>query len=113
MSADQIEELFGYIQERCLWQFFSRSWDRQENIDGVLDAAAVLLADGTPARETPMQKLFYADAAILVRHLRERFPWLAGLSGEETKALVAGLKDKLVNYTITRSLNGELNHQFY
>ncbi|EXJ15822.1 V-containing nitrogenase subunit delta [Imhoffiella purpurea] len=110
---DQLDELYGYIEERCLWQFFSRSWDRQENIDGVLDQAARLLNGKGPARETPMDNLFYADAKILVADLRERFPWLEDAGEEEIRQLCDGLKGRLVDVVITRSKNRELNHHLY
>lgn len=113
MSADKVDELFGYVQERCLWQFFSRSWDRQENIDGILAAAGDLLAGEPVKRSTPMEKLFYADALIMVKDFKERFPWIASIGRAEVAELIAGLKDKLVDHTITRSLNHELNHSLY
>ena len=31
----QVDDLFDYVQERCLWQFFSRTWDRTENIEEI------------------------------------------------------------------------------
>ena len=40
-----ITQLYNYVQERCLWQFFSRSWDRKENIDGIMAQAKKLFAD--------------------------------------------------------------------
>lgn len=113
MMEEKIDDLYGYVQERCLWQFFSRTWDRQENIDGVLGAAERLLAGQTPARDSPMDKLFHADAAILVRDFRERFPWLAGCGAAEIKQLMDGLKARLVETVITKSTNRELNHHLY
>lgn len=113
MSSEKIDDLFGYVQERCLWQFFSRAWDRQENIDGILAAAGDLLAGREPKRDTPMERLFYADARIMVEDFRARFPWIAGVEAGEMDALMAGLKDRLVEHTITRSLNHELNHSLY
>lgn len=110
---DKVDDLFGYVQERCLWQFFSRTWDRQENIDGVLNQAAALLADNEPVRETPMDKLHYADAKVMVNDLRERFPWLKGVNEGESRALLDGLKARLVDTAITRSSNRELNHHLY
>lgn len=39
------EEITTFIQERCLWQFHSRSWDREENINGVINKA-IAIASG-------------------------------------------------------------------
>jgi len=111
--SEQVKQLFGYVQERCLWQFFSRSWDRQENIDGIMAAAEVLLSGGMPKRETPMEKLFYVDASEMVKDFRERFPWIASATPDEVKSLIAGLKSELIEHAITKSLNGELNHNLY
>jgi nitrogenase delta subunit len=111
--SEQVKQLVGYVQERCLWQFFSRTWDRQENIDGIMAAAEVLLAGEMPKRETPMEKLFYADAQEMVKDFRERFPWIASITPPEAKDLIAGLKAELIDITITRSLNHELSHSLY
>jgi vanadium nitrogenase delta subunit len=113
MSAAKVEELFGYVQERCLWQFFSRSWDRQENIDGILAATQALLTGGTPKRDTPMDRLFHADATAMAADLCARFPWLATSTSDELTPLFSALNDKLVEFTITKSLNRELTHTLY
>jgi len=34
--TSKLDNLFDYVQERCLWQFASRTCDRTENIEGVL-----------------------------------------------------------------------------
>ena len=113
MNTEKLNQLFGYVQERCLWQFFSRSWDRQENIDGILKTATDLLTGEPPAKETPQDRLFYADAKIMVADFKARFPWLNEAGAAQIRELMAGLKEKLVDYTITNSKNGELNHSLY
>ncbi len=113
MSTEKIDQLFGYVQERCLWQFFSRSWDRQENIDGIMKTAVDLLSGKPVKPETPMDRLFYADAKVMVTDFRERFPWIAEVGPDEVPELIDGLKDRLVEFTITKSLNGELKHSLY
>lgn len=113
MSPEQVNQLFGYVQERCLWQFFSRSWDRQENIEGVFKAAGELLAGNQPARETPMERLFYADAKLMVADFRERFPWLGECGAEQIGELMRGLKERIAEIAVSKSLNGELNHALY
>jgi nitrogenase delta subunit len=111
--SEQVKQLVGYVQERCLWQFFSRTWDRQENIDGIMAAAAALLSGESPKRETPMEKLFYADAVEMVKDFRERFPWIASVTPSDAKTLIEGLKAEMIDIAITRSLNQELTHSLY
>lgn len=111
--SQKLDELYGYVEERCLWQFFSRTWDRQENIDGVLGQAEKLLTGEAPVRDTPMDRLFYADAKIMVSDFQTRFPWLSESQPAEIKALLDGLKARLVDDVITRSTNRELNHHLY
>ncbi len=113
MLEDKLDDLYDYVQERCLWQFFSRTWDRQENIDGVLDQAAKLLTGQTPDRESPMAKLFYSDAVIMVKDLKERYPWIKESGATEIAQLMSGLKARLVETVITKSTNRELNHHLY
>jgi vanadium nitrogenase delta subunit len=110
---EKIDELMGYVEERCLWQFFSRSWDRQENIDGVLNQAARLLVGQEPVRGTPMDNLFYADAKQMVADFRERFPWISESGEAEVRELLDGLKTRLVDNVIVKSTNRELHHNLY
>jgi nitrogenase delta subunit len=113
MLDKRIDEIFSYVQERCLWQFFSRTWDRQENIDGVLDQAVAIIAGKAPNRATPMERLHYADATIMVDDLRERFPWVKGASEKEISEVMEAVKARLVDAVITKSTNRELTHHLY
>ncbi len=113
MTTEKVDQLFGYVQERCLWQFFSRTWDRKENIDGIMKTATELLSGGVPKLETPMDKLFYADAKIMVHDFKERFPWIRETAPAEIAQLMQGLKDRVEEISITKSLNHELNHSLY
>ncbi|PWV60992.1 V-containing nitrogenase subunit delta [Plasticicumulans acidivorans] len=109
----RIDDMFEYVEERCLWQFFSRTWDREENINGVLAQAGALLCGKDPVRTTPMDRLYYADALVMVSDFRQRFPWAAEVDETEVGPLLEGLKSRLVDTTITRSTNRELNHHLY
>jgi vanadium nitrogenase delta subunit len=113
MNTGKVDQLFNYVQERCLWQFFSRSWDRQENIDGIIKTATDLLTGKAPERETPMERLFYADAKIMAADFRQRFPWIEEEGPAQIRALMQSLKDRLVEFSITKSLNQELSHSLY
>lgn len=113
MLEGKIDDLYGYVQERCLWQFFSRTWDRHENINGVLDVAQALLTGKEPARDKPQEKLFYVDAKAMVDDFRARFPWIQQAAPAEIGQLIEGLKARLVETVITKSTNRELNHHLY
>ena len=112
-EQDKVDQLFDYVQERCLWQFFSRAWDRQENIDGILGTATDLLTGAPHKFDTPMERLFYADAKIMVQDIKDRFAWVTETSPAQITDLMEKLKVKLVEFTITKSLNHELNHSLY
>jgi nitrogenase delta subunit len=111
--SSKVDDLFNYVQERCLWQFFSRTWDRQENIDGILATATDLLAGQAPKLDTPMDRLFYADAKIMVSDLRARLPWLNETPPAEIRELIEGLKARLEEIAIAGSKNRELSHHLY
>lgn len=113
MLEDKLDDLYDYVQERCLWQFFSRTWDRQENIDGVLGQVEKLLKGEAPVRNSPMEKLFYSDAVVMVSDIKARFPWIGQSGHEEITQLMDGLKSRLVETVITKSTNRELNHHLY
>ncbi len=110
---DKIEELTSYIQERCLWQFFSRTWDREENIEGILNKTAEILTDKQVVTETPAEKYFYADAKILVSEIKNKFSWLVGMEKDQVMEMIAGVKARLTEITITKSKNCELNLKEY
>lgn len=111
--SDKVSELFDYVQERCLWQFHSRSWDRKENIEGILAKAIDLLAGREPVAETPTERCFVADARIMVADFRSRFPWLAETDEAEIAQLLGELGERLTDLAITRSRNHELTHSLY
>ncbi len=114
MSETKVSDMFNYVEERCLWQFFSRTWDRKDNINGVLDQVKRLMSGEQPVRETPQDRLFYADAMVMVSDLRERFPWAGEkMAADEIGNLIEGLKIRLVDVAITRSTNRELNDHLY
>ena len=74
--TSKIVNLFDYVQERCLWQFASRTWDRTENIEGVLNQVGYLMKGEKPIAETPAQRLNLADAKALVDDCSQRYHWV-------------------------------------
>ena len=111
--TSRVDELFDYVQERCLWQFHSRTWDRSENIDGIIGKAIELLAGREPVAETPNERCFVADAKIMVADFRSRFPWIGEADEAESTQLLGELRDRLTDLAITQSRNHELTHTLY
>jgi nitrogenase molybdenum-iron protein alpha chain len=110
---ERTEEVTSLIQQRCLWQFHSRSWDREENINGVLNKAATILTGQKVVLETLADRAFYADAKMLVVDLERKFQWLSKTDNEQKKAILESVKKRLIEIAITRSLNAELHHSLY
>ncbi len=108
-----ITELYNYVQERCLWQFFSRSWDRKENIDGIMAQAKKLFAGEEPNAETPDARCHLADAKLMVADFKSRFPWVKETSFADISLMLDGLAAKLTDTVITGSKNRELNDRLY
>ncbi|MEH2054494.1 nitrogenase subunit alpha, partial [Nostoc sp.] len=110
---ERAAEVTKLIQERCLWQFHSRAWDREENINGVLNMAAQILTGEKVVLETLIQRGFYADAKILSADLEIRFSWLNSMENSQKKAVLEAVKAMLIDIVITKSKNGELHYSLY
>ncbi|MBD2434497.1 MULTISPECIES: nitrogenase vanadium-iron protein, alpha chain [Fischerella] len=110
---ERTEEITTYIQERCLWQFHSRSWDREENINGVINKAIAIFNEEQVVNETLVDKLHYADAKILVLDLKTKFSWINKAQKAHITAVLELVRQKLLHIAITGSLNAELNHSLY
>ncbi|WP_143855738.1 V-containing nitrogenase subunit delta, partial [Nostoc sp. 'Peltigera membranacea cyanobiont' 232] len=110
---ERAAEVTKLIQERCLWQFHSRAWDREENINGVLNMAAQILTGEKVVLETLIERGFYADAKILSADLEIRFAWLNSMENSQKKAVLESVKAMLIDIVITKSKNGELHYSLY
>ncbi|MEH1887843.1 V-containing nitrogenase subunit delta, partial [Nostoc sp.] len=110
---ERAAEVTKLIQERCLWQFHSRAWDREENINGVLNMAAQILTGEKVVLETLIERGFYADAKILSADLEIRFSWLNSMENSQKKAVLEAVKAMLIDIVITKSKNGELHYSLY
>jgi len=106
-------ELLSFFQENTLWQFFSRTWDRTEAIDGIFAAILKLQRGETLPRETLIEKAFYADAAVTYQQLTAKFSWLPGLSAVEAAEVFGATKAELVDIVLTKSKNEELSAELY
>jgi V-containing nitrogenase delta subunit len=92
---EKIDQLATHIQERCLWQFFSRTWDREENIEGILSRATEILCGERSVISTPADKSHYADAKILVSDFKRLYPWVATMEKQDIKTLLQGVKERI------------------
>ena len=110
---DKIDQITDYIQERCLWQFFSRTWDREENIEGILTKTSKILCGEKTVVETPSEKNHYADALVLAADIKRLFPWVLKLEKSDVHLLLQGVNEKLTQITVNKSLNEELNDPNY
>ncbi len=103
-------ELYKFIQERYLWQFYSRTWDRDENIREILGKAAKILSrEEVALDDTAKDRAFYAEAKMVAVEAGKKFPWIDGLEKPQLEEIMAKVKEKLIEVTITNSQNGELN----
>ena len=107
------EALVNYIQERCLWQFYSRSWDREENIEGILTKVREILAGENPVLETDADRCWFADAKILVSDFKYHFPWLREENSGNVNTIIDGVKKRMREIAIEKSHNEELNISNY
>jgi V-containing nitrogenase delta subunit len=112
MSAKP-EEVVAFIQERCLWQFFSRSWDREENIQGIIDLLGKIVKGEHISLETPADRCFYADAKILAGQLEERCPWISQISADSLDETLETVKARITEIAVTKSQNAELHTANY
>ncbi len=107
-------ELYNFIQGRYLWQFYSRTWDREENINEILKIFSSIITGEQPvAPESSKDKAFYAEAKVVANETGKQFPWLHELDKPQIQKIIKKVKEKLIDVTITRSQNGELNIQNY
>ena len=106
-------KLLEFFQKNTLWQFFSRDWDRKENIDGMFGALEALARKETLPRETPMEKCFYADAVVMLQQIHVKVPGFATLPPEAAVAALEEAKRELWDIAITSSKNEELSAELY
>jgi vanadium nitrogenase delta subunit len=107
------EDIYKFIQEHYLWQFHSRSWDRDANINGILGLAYQLLVKDVISLQTPAERCFYADAITFVKDIKKNFPEFLELGPEGIEGVIKSLKAKLHEIVIDKCLNLEVNAPNY
>jgi nitrogenase delta subunit len=113
VMKERIEQLVNYIMKKCLWQFHSRTWDRERQNEGILTKTMQLLCEEPVELGTPDDKCYWVDAVCLAEAFQKRYSWLEAMDKAEIKLLIRGLKERLDHLTITGSLNLELNDPLY
>jgi Fe-only nitrogenase delta subunit len=112
-TQDKVEQLVDYIMKWCLWQFFSRAWDRKLQNEGILTKTTQLLCDEPVALDTPADKCYWVDAVCLADAFKREYPWIATMEKAEIRSLMQALKERMDFLTITGSLNQELTDPHY
>ncbi|VVT51463.1 Nitrogenase (iron-iron) delta chain (EC [Kosakonia radicincitans] len=59
---EQVELMVDYIMKHCLWQFHSRTWDREKQNAGVLGKTRQLLCGEEVELANPADRCYWADA---------------------------------------------------
>lgn len=108
-----MEALLNHINKNCLWQFHSRAWDRRNQNAGILTKTRQILCGEKVELETPADKCYWVDAAILAEDYQQLFPWIHNLSNDEITAVMDALHKRLDFLMIDGSLNKELTDQHY
>ena len=109
----QTDEIVTFIQEHCLWQFFSRTWDREDNIKNVLSLTFKFLTGEPFKSETPDERCHFANANRLAAEMKEALPWLEDLPKKDLATVLSRVNDSLEDITVKHSLNAELNQPGY
>lgn len=110
---DRIAQLENYIMKHCLWQFHSRTWDRERQNEGVLSKTMQILCDEPVEKESREDRCYWVDAVSLADAFKKRFQWINDMEKSALKSLMQALKERIDYTTITASLNKELTDKQY
>lgn len=109
----RVEELLNFIFKKCLWEFHSRSWDRERQNKNIIEKATQILCEEEVQKETLEDRCYYVDAFYPAENYKKRFPWISEIDKKDVKTIMQGLKEKLDYLLITGSLNKELTDPLY
>lgn len=113
LTKTRVEQLVDYIMKHCLWQFHSRTWDRERQNREILTKTHEILCHETAMPEDRLDRCYWVDAVVLAKSYREHYPWINELNGEQITTLMQGVRERLDFLTITGSLNLELTDKHY
>jgi nitrogenase delta subunit len=109
----QIAQLEDYIMKNCLWQFHSRTWDRERQNREILTKTMQILCKEPAPHETLEDRCYWVDAVCLADAFKSRYSWIEEMQTPEIKSLMQGLKDRIDLITYKGSLNKELTDKRY
>jgi Fe-only nitrogenase delta subunit len=110
---ERLGQLVNYIMKHCLWQFHSRTWDRERQNREILTKTKEILCGEATEPTDGLDRCHWVDAVVLARAYRSNFPWMNSLGKSEIAELMKALHDKIDYLTITGSLNLELTDKQY
>ena len=113
LYKERVEALLDFIMKKCLWQFHSRSWDRERQNANIIQKTTQILCNEPIKNDSPEQRCYYVDAYYLAENYNQRFPWVSEIDKAELKKVMQGLKERLDYLLITGSLNKELTDPLY
>jgi Fe-only nitrogenase delta subunit len=110
---EKVEQLVDYIMKHCLWQFHSRTWDRERQNREILTKTKEVLCEECIEPTDRLDRCHWVDAVILADSYRKNFPWINKLAKEEISELMNNVRERIDYLTITGSLNLELTDEHY
>jgi nitrogenase delta subunit len=113
LNDDRVAQLVNYIMKHCLWQFHSRTWDRERQNREILTMTKEILCEELSEPTGRQERCYWADAVVLARAYKETFSWINTMSKEELAELMQSLRERIDHLTITGSLNLELTDKQY
>jgi nitrogenase delta subunit len=110
---ERADLLVDYIMKHCLWQFHSRTWDRERQNREILTKTKEILCEENEEPEDRLDRCHWVDAVILARNYRTHFPWINEMNRAEIVEVMQKVRERMDFQTITGSLNKELNDEHY
>jgi Fe-only nitrogenase delta subunit len=110
---ERVEQLVEYIMKNCLWQFHSRTWDRERQNREILTKTKEVLCDECVEPTDRLDRCYWVDAVVLASAYRKTFPWINKLAKNEICELMGGVRERMDYLMITGSLNLELTDEHY
>jgi nitrogenase delta subunit len=109
----QADQLVNFIMKNCLWQFHSRTWDRERQNREILTKTKEILCEENEEPAERLDRCYWVDAVVLARNYRLHFPWITTMDHAEITAVMQKVREKVDYQTITGSLNKELTDEHY
>lgn len=107
-NKEKVEQLADFIMKNCLWQFHSRTWDRERQNERILDMTTKIVCGEDFEHESAEDRCYWADAMYMADSFDARFPWFAQMSLPQRREIMDSLKERIDFLTIKGSLNEEL-----